>query len=80
MDYDNDQKLDWMEFEMGANDAYMNYIALETNGDVNALSEEDVFDMLDLDQDEYVSAFLVLSGLLPVNCSHLFHFKQITRF
>lgn len=63
MDFDNDQKLDWMEFEMGAYDAYMNYIALETKGDAKAPSEEDVFAMLDLDQDEYVS-FLLFSGLV----------------
>lgn len=80
MDFDNDQKLDWMEFETGAYDAYMNYITLETRGEADVFSEEDVFAMLDLDQDEYVS-FLLFSGLLSnFLFSHLFHYAQITRF
>ncbi|WOG92765.1 hypothetical protein DCAR_0312041 [Daucus carota subsp. sativus] len=52
MDYDNNQKLDWMEFETGAYDGYLNYIALEAKGDKDVPSEQDVFAKLDLDQDE----------------------------
>lgn len=79
LDYDYDQKLDWMEFEMGAYDAYMNYIALQTNGDANAPSEEDVFAMLDLDQDELLDLEELRPFLQYMNPGEVQRAKHYTR-
>lgn len=70
MDYDNDQKLDWMEFETGAYDSYMNYITLESKEDGHVPSEKDLFAKLDLNQDEYVPLFL--SSRLFINLLYIF--------
>lgn len=80
LDYDNDHKLDWMEFEMGAYDAYMNYIALETKGDeINVPSEEDVFAMLDRDQDDLLDWEELIPFLQYLNPGEVQRAKYYTR-
>ena len=81
MDYDNDHKLDRMEFETGAYDAYLNCIAFQTKAeDKHVPSEEEVFSQLDINQDELLDLEELKPFLPYINPGEMEKARHYTRY